>query len=66
MPITTKYIEPSYLIRSVPANAHDAIFCHSLADNAVHAGMAGKTNMMIGYSYGRFTHVPLHAVSKNR
>ncbi|MGK5094185.1 ATP-dependent 6-phosphofructokinase [Deltaproteobacteria bacterium TL4] len=65
-PVNIKYIEPSYMIRSVPANPHDAIFCHFLAENAVHAGMAGKTNMMIGYWSGTFTHVPLKEVIKGR
>ena len=43
-----KYIDPSYMVRSVPANAHDAIYCIQLAQNAVHAGMAGKTGMIMG------------------
>ena len=63
IPATVKYIDPSYTIRSVPANAHDAIFCDALARNAVHAGMAGKTDLVIGRMHGIFTHVPLAAVS---
>lgn len=59
---TVKYIDPSYMIRSVPANAHDAIFCDSLARNAVHAGMAGKTDIVIGRTHGVFTHLPIPAV----
>ena len=66
MPISLKYIEPSYIIRSVPANAHDAIFCHQLAESAVHAGMAGKTDMMVGYWNSKFTHVPLEVVISGR
>ena len=66
MPISLKYIEPSYIIRSVPANAHDAIFCHQLAESAVHAGMAGKTDMMVGYWNNKFTHVPLEVVISGR
>ncbi|MGA1598379.1 MAG: ATP-dependent 6-phosphofructokinase [bacterium] len=62
--VTVKVIEPSYMIRSLPANPHDAIFCYYLADNAVHAAMTGKTDLMIGYWNGHFTHVPLAAVSK--
>ncbi|MBL8718082.1 MAG: ATP-dependent 6-phosphofructokinase [Myxococcales bacterium] len=56
---TVKYIDPSYMIRSVPANAHDAIFCDSLARNAVHAGMAGKTDIVIGRIHRVFTHLPI-------
>ncbi len=66
LPINLKYIEPSYLIRSVPANAHDSIFCYHLAENAVHAAMAGKTDLMIGYWNGDFTNVPLSMLSRGR
>ena len=62
MPISIKYISPSYVIRSVPANSHDSIFCADLARYAVDAAMAGKTNMMIGHWHGEFTNVPLQAV----
>jgi 6-phosphofructokinase 1 len=43
-----KYIDPSYMIRGVPANPHDSIYCAHLAQNAVHAAMAGKTGTAIG------------------
>jgi 6-phosphofructokinase 1 len=67
MEVNLKYIDPSYMIRSVPANAHDAIFCMQLAQNAVHAGMAGKTGMVVGIWNGKFTYVPLHLVtSRNK
>jgi 6-phosphofructokinase 1 len=56
---TVKYIDPSYMIRSVPANAHDAVFCDALARNAVHAGMAGKTDVVIGRIHRVFTHLPM-------
>jgi len=61
--VNVKYIDPSYLVRSVTANAHDAIFCMQLAQNAVHAGMAGKTGMIVGIWNGKFTHVPLKIVT---
>lgn len=57
-----KYIDPSYQIRSAPANAFDQLFCGRLAQNAVHAAMAGKTGLLIGYWHGRMTHVPLTAI----
>ena len=50
-----KYIDPSYTIRSVPANAHDSAFCLALGQNAAHAGMAGRTNMVVGDWGGAFT-----------
>ncbi len=57
---TIKYIDPSYLIRSVPANANDALFCLRLGQGAVHAAMAGKTGLITGYWSRIFTHVPIH------
>jgi 6-phosphofructokinase 1 len=65
--ISLKYIDPSYLVRAVPANAHDSIFCMQLAQNAAHAGMSGKTGMLIGLWNGKFTHVPFSlATSKTK
>jgi 6-phosphofructokinase 1 len=54
-----KYIDPSYLIRSVRANAFDSVYCLRLAHNAVHAAMAGRTAMVIGRWHGRFVHIPM-------
>ena len=65
--INLKYIDPSYTIRSMPANPHDSVFCLLLGHNAVHAGMAGKTDMLVGYWNGEYTHVPIPlAVSKSK
>jgi 6-phosphofructokinase 1 len=67
MNATIKYIDPSYTIRSVPANAHDAAFCLLLGQSAVHAGMAGRTNMVVGFWNHQFTHVPISlAVSERK
>ncbi len=62
IPITLKYIDPSYMLRGVPAGAIDAAFCADLARHAVHAAMAGKTDMMVGRLHRAFTHVPLPLV----
>ncbi len=65
--INLKYIDPSYTIRSVPARPHDSSFCLLLGHNAVHAGMTGRTNMVVGYWNGEFTHVPISlAVSRKK
>ena len=64
--INIKYLDPSYHIRSVSANAADAVFCHLLAEHAVHAGMSGKTNLVIGYWNNFFTHVPIQLATKER
>jgi 6-phosphofructokinase 1 len=65
--INLKYIDPSYIIRSLPANAHDGAFCLLLGHSAVHAAMAGRTDMVVGSWRGEFTHVPIPlATSKRR
>ncbi len=64
--ITVKYFDPSYYIRSVPAHGADAIYCYLLAENAVHAAMAGKTNLVIGHWHNSFTHVPIHLATLER
>ena len=60
---TLKYIDPSYMVRAQPTTADDAVFCSHLGQHAVHAAMAGKTGVMIGYAHERFTHVPLAEVT---
>jgi 6-phosphofructokinase 1 len=64
--INVKYIDPSYMVRSVAANAHDSIYCMQLAQNAVHAGMAGKTGMLVGYWNDEITHVPIKLATSRR
>ena len=64
--INLKYINPSYSIRSIPANATDSAFCGFLAQNAVHAAMAGKTNMIVGFLNDHFVHVPIRLVISER
>jgi 6-phosphofructokinase 1 len=54
-----KYIDPSYMIRGVPANSHDSVYCTHLAQSAVHAGMAGKRGTAIGCWHGHYVHVPI-------
>ncbi|MBU1048491.1 ATP-dependent 6-phosphofructokinase, partial [Candidatus Bipolaricaulota bacterium] len=61
---TIKYIDPSYLIRSTTANPSDSVYSSDLARNAVHAGMAGRSGLLVGYWNGEYTHVPLREVVK--
>ncbi len=65
-PISLKYIDPSYMIRNTPANAADSIYCLNLGHNAVHAAMAGKTNMMVGLWHNVFVHVPIALTTRYR
>jgi 6-phosphofructokinase 1 len=59
--VNLKYIDPSYMIRSMPANYNDRIYCGFMGQNAVHAGMAGKTAMLVSRWHGHFVHVPIKA-----
>lgn len=61
--INLKYIDPSYTIRSVPANASDSMYCGALGQYAVHAGMAGKTGMLVGLMKDEYVHIPLKMVT---
>jgi 6-phosphofructokinase 1 len=63
MEINLKYIDPSYTIRSVPANASDSIYCGALGQYAVHAGMSGKTSMLVGLIKDEYVHLPFRMVS---
>jgi 6-phosphofructokinase 1 len=60
--INLKYIDPSYMIRSVPANASDSMYCGALGQYAVHAGMAGKTGMLVGLMKDEYVHIPLRII----
>jgi 6-phosphofructokinase 1 len=66
-PYAIRYIDPSYIIRSAPANANDSKFCNLLAQNAVHGALAGKTDFVMGFWNDQFTLLPLQmAVAKRK
>ncbi len=66
MEANIKYIDPSYIIRSVPANPSDSVYCMQLAQNAAHAAMAGKTGMVVGQWNNTITHVPIAMATLKR
>jgi 6-phosphofructokinase 1 len=66
MPYTLKFIDPSYIIRSVPPNANDRVYCGFLGQHAVHAAMAGKTGMVVSKLQDRYIHLPLELVTLER
>jgi 6-phosphofructokinase 1 len=57
--IRMKYIDPSYLVRSVPANAADSLYCTQLAQNAVHGAMAGFTGFSVGLVNNKVVYIPI-------
>jgi len=66
MPLSLRYVDPGYAIRSVPANPYDAVYCTRLAQAAVHAAMAGRTAMVVGRWHGRFVHLPIPLATGSR
>ena len=64
--VNLKYIDPSYIIRSAPANPSDSIYCERLGNAAVHAAMAGKTKLIIGLVNNEFVHLPIGMVISHR
>ncbi|WP_239307844.1 ATP-dependent 6-phosphofructokinase [Frankia sp. Cj3] len=66
MELNLKYIDPSYMIRSVPANPYDSVYCIRLAHAAVHAAMSGRTEMVVGRWRRRFVHVPIPLAISHR
>ncbi len=67
--VILKYIDPSYMVRTVPANSVDRQFCSVLAQNAVHGAMAGFTNFTCGIIRGISVNLPISLVAegeKNR
>jgi 6-phosphofructokinase 1 len=66
VPIIMRYFDPSYLIRSSPANAADSVLCDLYARNAVHAAMAGKTGLVIGLLHDSFIHIPIEMLVREK
>jgi 6-phosphofructokinase 1 len=66
IPIVMRYFDPSYFVRSGPANSEDSILCDLFARNAVHAAMAGKTGLVIGFLHDEFIHVPVELLASRR
>jgi 6-phosphofructokinase 1 len=66
IPIVMRYFDPSYIVRSSPSNSDDSILCDLFARHAVHAAMAGKTGLIIGYLHDRFVHVPIELLGTHR
>jgi len=63
IPVVLRYFDPSYQVRSRPANCEDALLCDLFARHAVHAAMAGKTGVVIGFLHERFIHVPIELLA---
>lgn len=65
-PVNVKYIDPSYMVRSVPPSADDSVLCLRLGQAAVHAAMAGKTELVVGERNNHLVHLPMALVASGR
>ncbi|XP_039124635.1 ATP-dependent 6-phosphofructokinase 6-like isoform X3 [Dioscorea cayenensis subsp. rotundata] len=66
MTINLKYIDPTYMIRAVPANASDNVYSTLLAHSALHGAMAGYTGFTVGPVNGRHAYIPFYRVTEAR
>ncbi|KAK4280967.1 hypothetical protein QN277_012517 [Acacia crassicarpa] len=66
MKINLKYIDPTYMIRAVPSNASDNVYCTLLAQSAIHGAMAGYTGFTCGLVNGRYTYIPFYRITQSQ
>jgi 6-phosphofructokinase 1 len=66
MVMNLKYIDPTYMIRAVPSNASDNVYCTLLAQSAVHGAMAGYTGYTSGLVNGRQTYIPFYRITETQ
>jgi 6-phosphofructokinase 1 len=64
--VNMRYFDPSYSIRSVPADPYDSVYCTRLSVAAVHAAMAGRTGVVVGRWRRRFVHLPIELAVSER
>src|SRR5690606_2378029 len=62
LPVSVKYLDPSYLVRSSPANSWDRLICDQAARHAAHAAMAGKTGLVVGNWHDEWIHLAVATV----
>ncbi len=64
--VNAKFIDPSYMIRSIPASPEDSVYCSRLAQGSVHAAMSGRTEMVVALRHNQYVHLPMRFLSKGR
>jgi 6-phosphofructokinase 1 len=62
--MTLRYFDPSYQIRGCPADTEDALLCDRMGRHAVHAALAGKTGLVVGFLHGQFVHIPIGVIAE--
>lgn len=66
MTINLKYIDPTYMIRAIPSNASDNVYCTLLAQSAVHGAMAGYTGFTVGPVNSRHCYIPFYRIIESQ
>ncbi|XP_057427106.1 ATP-dependent 6-phosphofructokinase 4, chloroplastic-like [Lotus japonicus] len=66
MAINMKYIDPTYMIRAIPSNASDNIYCTLLAHSVVHGAMAGYTGFTVGPVNSKHAYIPIARVTETQ
>ncbi|CAK9233835.1 unnamed protein product [Sphagnum troendelagicum] len=62
-PLNLKYIDPTYMIRAIPSNASDNVYCTLLAHSAIHGAMAGYCGFTVGPVNNRHCYIPISRVT---
>mmetsp|Transcript_25298 Transcript_25298/g.60182 ORF Transcript_25298/g.60182 Transcript_25298/m.60182 type:complete len:455 (-) Transcript_25298:517-1881(-) len=63
--VDVKYIDPTYMIRAIPTNSGDRIYCKILAHNAVHGAFAGFTGITVGLVNTHYVYLPIPIIIQN-
>ncbi|CAI0409547.1 unnamed protein product [Linum tenue] len=58
--------DPTYMIRAIPGNASDNVYCTLLAQSAVHGAMAGYTGFTCGPVNGRHSYIPFNRITEKQ
>lgn len=60
------YIDPSYIIRSVPIDPNDHVYCSRLARDAVHSAMRGYTGVVVGPIHNVICMIPMQLIASGK
>ncbi|VFQ82638.1 unnamed protein product [Cuscuta campestris] len=64
--LNLKYIDPTYMVRAIPSNASDNVYCTLLAQSAIHGAMAGYTGFTVGPVNGRHAYIPFFRITEKQ
>ncbi|KAF8726972.1 hypothetical protein HU200_019460 [Digitaria exilis] len=65
-PITLKYIDPTYMIHTMPPNTSDNIYCTLLVHSALHGAMSGYIGFTVTPVNGRHAYIPFYRITEKQ